>query len=88
VQGNFCHPFCPAGERFLAVLPAQSEALSADRPSAPGDPRVPELGEDRDIRDLPRNGDLVAETEDVHDFWRDDLASFVIGCSVFISKKR
>jgi uncharacterized protein YcsI (UPF0317 family) len=42
---------------------------------------VPELGEDLDIRDLPRNGDLVAETEDVRDFWRDDLVSFVIGCS-------
>jgi len=28
VQGN---PSCPAGERFFAVLPVQSEALSADR---------------------------------------------------------
>jgi uncharacterized protein YcsI (UPF0317 family) len=85
VQGNLCHPSCPAGERFFAVLPAQSEALSADRPSAPGDPRVPELGEDLDIRiDLPhyavwRNGDLAAE--DVRDLWRDDLVSLVIGCS-------
>ncbi len=48
---------------------------------------MPELGEDLDIRiDLPRyrvwrNGDLVAESEDVRDFWRDDLVSFVIGCS-------
>jgi uncharacterized protein YcsI (UPF0317 family) len=54
--------------------------------SATGDPRVPELGEDLDIRfDLPRYGmwrncDLVAESEDVRDLWRDDLVSFVIGC--------
>jgi uncharacterized protein YcsI (UPF0317 family) len=48
--------------------------LSADRPSAPGDPRVPKLGEDLDIRiDLPRhrvwrNADLVVGSEDVRDF--------------------
>jgi uncharacterized protein YcsI (UPF0317 family) len=83
----------------LAILP---RALAADfmqfcrlnpKPcpligtSQPGDPRVPELGEDLDIRtDLPRyrvwkNGELVAEPEDITEFWRDDLVSFVIGCS-------
>jgi uncharacterized protein YcsI (UPF0317 family) len=83
VQGN---PSCPAGERFFAVLPVQSEALSADRHLDHGDPRVPELGEDPDTRfDLPRyrmwrNCDPVAESEDVRDLWRDDLVSFVIGC--------
>jgi uncharacterized protein YcsI (UPF0317 family) len=55
--------------------------------SAPGDPRVPALGEDLDIRtDLPRyrvwsNGALVGEPEDIRDVWRDDLVAFVIGCS-------
>ena len=55
--------------------------------SKPGDPRVPELGEDIDIRtDLPRyrvwrNGELIAEPDDIRDAWRDDLVSFVIGCS-------
>ncbi len=83
----------------LAILP---KALAADfmqfcrlnpKPcpligtSAPGDPRVPELGADLDIRtDLPRyrvwkNGELVGEPEDIKEFWRDDLVSFVIGCS-------
>src|SRR5664280_2793924 len=28
-----------------------------------------------------RNGELVAEPEDIRDVWRDDLVSFVIGCS-------
>ena len=36
--------------------------------------------------DFPRyriyeHGELVAEVENVEDYWRDDLVSFVIGCS-------
>ena len=52
-----------------------------------GDPRLPSLGADVDIRtDIPRyriwqNGDLVAEPENITEFWRDDLVSFLIGCS-------
>lgn len=55
--------------------------------SEPGNPALPELGEDIDIRtDIPRyrvwkNGELVAEPTDVRDIWRDDLVSFLIGCS-------
>ena len=55
--------------------------------SAPGDWRVPSLGEDLDIRtDLPRyrvwrNGELAAEPNDIVEYWRDDLVSFIIGCS-------
>ncbi|CAB3830661.1 putative hydro-lyase [Achromobacter anxifer] len=83
----------------LAILP---RALAADflhfcqrnpKPcpllamSEPGDPSLPELGQDIDIRsDIPRyrvwkNGELVAEPTDVRDIWRDDLVSFLIGCS-------
>jgi uncharacterized protein YcsI (UPF0317 family) len=83
----------------LAILP---QALAADfrsfcelnpKPcpligtSAPGDWRVPELGDDIDIRrDLPRyrvwrNGELVAEPETLDEYWRNDLVTFVIGCS-------
>jgi uncharacterized protein YcsI (UPF0317 family) len=52
-----------------------------------GSPAVPQLGADIDLRtDLPRyrvwrDGKLVAEPFDVRDLWRDDLVSFVIGCS-------
>lgn len=55
--------------------------------SEPGDPSLPELGRDIDIRtDVPRyrvwrDGDLVEETTDVRRLWRDDLVSFLIGCS-------
>jgi len=55
--------------------------------SEPGDPSLPELGIDIDIRsDIPRyrvwqNGVLVDEPTDVRSVWRDDLVSFLIGCS-------
>ncbi|MCD0502909.1 putative hydro-lyase [Bordetella petrii] len=83
----------------LAILPA---ALAADfllfcqrnpkacpllAMSGPGDPALPELGHDIDIRtDLPRyrvwrHGELAQEPTDVRDVWRDDLVSFLIGCS-------
>jgi uncharacterized protein YcsI (UPF0317 family) len=83
----------------LVVLP---EALAADflrycqrnpRPcpllavGRPGDPALPELGDDIDIRtDVPRfrvwrRGELVDEPTDLRDLWRDDLVAFVIGCS-------
>jgi len=55
--------------------------------SEPGDPSLPRLGEDLDIRtDVPlyrvwRHGELVEEVTDIRSLWRDDLVSFVIGCS-------
>jgi uncharacterized protein YcsI (UPF0317 family) len=55
--------------------------------SETGDYRIPTLGTDLDIRtDLPRyrvwhDGILAEECGDVRARWRDDLVSFVIGCS-------
>lgn len=52
-----------------------------------GDPSLPELGADIDIRcDVPqyrvfRNGELVEEVEHIRGTWRDDLVAFAIGCS-------
>ncbi|HZD90022.1 MAG TPA: putative hydro-lyase [Pseudolabrys sp.] len=70
--------------RFCQLNPRPCPLIGA---SAPGDPRVPELGADLDIRtDIPRyrvwrHGELVAEPEDIREVWRDDLVSFVLGCS-------
>ncbi len=53
----------------------------------PGDPVPRHSAPDADLRtDLPsyrvwEHGRLVAEPADVRDRWRDDLVSFVIGCS-------
>lgn len=53
----------------------------------PGDPMMPAAGADVDIRtDLPRyriwqNGALAEEVSDISTHWRDDLVTFLIGCS-------
>jgi uncharacterized protein YcsI (UPF0317 family) len=71
-------------KRFCELNPKPCPLLAA---SAPGDPRLPALGEDLDIRtDLPlyrvwRDGEMVEETPDISQHWRDDLVAFVIGCS-------
>ena len=55
--------------------------------SDPGDPRLPGLGADIDIRtDLPkyniyRDGELAGQANDIGDLWRDDFVTFVLGCS-------
>jgi uncharacterized protein YcsI (UPF0317 family) len=53
----------------------------------PGSPIIRQVAKDADLRtDLARycvyeGGELVAEPEDVTDYWRDDLVGFLIGCS-------
>jgi uncharacterized protein YcsI (UPF0317 family) len=52
-----------------------------------GNPKIPSLGIDLDIRtDLPRyrvwrDGEVLDEPTDVIAHWRDDLVAFVLGCS-------
>ena len=52
-----------------------------------GDPMMPTLGDDIDIRkDVPLyniylDGQLVRQAPDIDDLWRDDLVAFVLGCS-------
>ena len=70
--------------RFAQANPKPCPVLAV---SEPGDPRLPGLGEDLDIRtDLPRyrvwrRGELVEEPFDLFHVWRDDLVSFALGCS-------
>lgn len=87
VQGNLAVLPKPLAADFLRFCQLNPKPCPLIGLSAPGDGHVPELGKDLDIRtDIPRyrvwkNGELVAEPEDVREFWRDDLVSFVIGCS-------
>ncbi|MFP6773670.1 MAG: putative hydro-lyase [Alphaproteobacteria bacterium] len=52
-----------------------------------GDPMLPTLGRDIDIRsdisayNVYRNGELADTVNDITDLWRDDLVAFVLGCS-------
>jgi uncharacterized protein YcsI (UPF0317 family) len=87
VQGNLAIlPEALAGDflRFCQLNPKPCPLLAA---SAPGDWRLPTLAEDLDIRtDLPRyrvwrDGQVIDEPADVRRWWRDDLVSFVLGCS-------
>ena len=87
VQGNVA--IVPASdaaafEAFCRANPRPCPLLGMGRP---GDPSLPDLGADIDIRtDLPRyrvyrNGALDAVATDIRQLWRDDLVTFVIGCS-------
>ena len=55
--------------------------------SEPGDPRLPELAEDLDIRtDLSsyrvfRDGEYDGDVVSIEDLWREDFVVFALGCS-------
>ncbi len=87
VQGNLA--ILPAAlatdfMRFCQLNPKPCPLLAV---GAPGDPRLPSLASDLDIRtDLVRyrvfrNGEIVDEPADVTAHWRDDLVIFALGCS-------
>ena len=87
VQGNLAIlPASLASDfmRFCQLNPKPCPLLAA---GAPGDPHLPSLGGDLDIRtDLCRykvfrNGELVDEPTDIAKHWRDDLVIFALGCS-------
>ena len=87
VQGNLV--ILPAAlvvdfQRFCQRNPKPCPVLAV---GDPGDPTLPTLGEDIDVRtDLPRyrvwhHGELVDEPTDLRALWRDDLVACVLGCS-------
>ena len=87
VQGNLAILPAALAHDFLRFCQQNPRPCPLLGLSATGDPRIPALGEDLDIRtDLPRyriwrRGELLAEVGDLHDYWREDLVSFVLGCS-------
>jgi uncharacterized protein YcsI (UPF0317 family) len=87
VQGNLCILPAEYAAEFAAFCQRNPKPCPLIGMSAPGDPRIPDLGEDLDIRtDLPRyrvfhDGECVDEPTSLMDVWRDDLVSFVLGCS-------
>jgi uncharacterized protein YcsI (UPF0317 family) len=87
VQGNLVILPRALADDFLRYCQRNPKPCPLLAMSEPGDPRLPALGADIDIRtDVPRyrvwrHGELVDEPTDVSALWRDDLVSFVIGCS-------
>lgn len=87
VQGNVVIlPQSLAGD-FLRYCQRNPKPCPLLAVSEPGDPMLPKLGADLDIRtDVPRyrvwkKGELVDEPVDIRKLWREDLVTFVIGCS-------
>jgi uncharacterized protein YcsI (UPF0317 family) len=87
VQGNVVILPREYAEEFRAFCERNPKPCPLLALSKPGDPRLPGLGEDLDIRtDVPRyrvfiDGGLAEDVDDLRRHWRDDLVTFVIGCS-------
>jgi uncharacterized protein YcsI (UPF0317 family) len=87
VQGNVVILPAALADDFLRFCQRNPKPCPVLAFSEPGDPRLPRLGDDLDIRtDVPRyriwrKGELVDEVTDIRALWRDDLVTFVIGCS-------
>lgn len=87
VQGNLVILPKEEADEFLRFCVANPKPCPILAVSEPGDFAVPRLGADLDLRtDVPRyrvwrDGECVDEPSDVLSWWRDDLVSFVIGCS-------
>jgi len=87
VQGNVCilpREYAAEFRDFCERNPKPCPLLAM---SEPGDPRLPALGEDLDIRtDVPRyrvfrHGVLENEVSSLEDLWEENLVAFVLGCS-------
>ena len=87
VQGNVAIVPAEHAAAFEQYCRSNAQACPLLAVSRPGDPALPTLGEGIDIRhDLPRyrvfrDGRLAGEPTGIADLWRDDLVTFVIGCS-------
>jgi len=87
VQGNLAILPRDWAEEFLRFCQANPKPCPLLGVTEPGGFALPSLGADLDLRtDLPRyriwrNGLLADDPHDLLSVWRDDLVSFVIGCS-------
>src|SRR3954466_12342099 len=87
VQGNLAILPRDYAEDFLRFCQANPKPCPLLGVSQAGDPAIPVLGADLDIRtDIARyrvwrDGALVDEPRDLKSVWHADLVSFVIGCS-------
>lgn len=88
VQANLAIVPAALADAFEAFLRANPAAFPLLARGLPGDPALPGLGFDIDLRaDLPRyrvfrNGEPVADPLEIIDLWRADMVPFAIGCSL------
>lgn len=87
VQANIAilpKDYADAFLRFCQRNPKPCPLLAV---SEPGDPHLPSLGKDLDIRtDVPsyrvfQEGEEVCDRHDITDIWQNDFVTFALGCS-------
>jgi uncharacterized protein YcsI (UPF0317 family) len=87
VQGNLAILPKDWAEEFLRFCQQNPKPCPVVGVSEPGESGLPTLGRDIDIRTdcghyrVFRDGECVSEPTTLHDVWRDDLVTFVLGCS-------
>ena len=87
VQGNVCILPREYAEDFRLFCERNPKPCPLLAMSEPGNPKLPTLGDDVDIRtDVPRyrvfrDGVQNEDVTDLRALWRDDLVTFVLGCS-------
>lgn len=87
VQGNVVILRAADADDFLRFCQRNPKPCPLLAVSEPGEPLLPTLGADVDIRfDVPRyrvwrKGELVAEPTAIDELWQPDFVTFVIGCS-------
>lgn len=87
VQGNIVILPATQAETFAEFCRLNQRSCPLLATSRPGDPTLPTLGADIDMRyDLPgyrvfRGGTPVEEVTDIAALWRDDFVTCAIGCS-------
>jgi uncharacterized protein YcsI (UPF0317 family) len=87
VQANICILPIKWAEDFLLYCQRNPRPCPLLARSDLGDPRLPTLSDDLDIRtDVPRyhifrDGAFVEEVTNIRSHWREDLVTFALGCS-------
>ena len=87
VQANICILPRRDAEDFLLYCQRNPKPCPLIARSDVGNPLLPQLGKDIDIRsDVPRyhvfrDGELTEEVDNIEHLWCDDLVTFVLGCS-------
>jgi uncharacterized protein YcsI (UPF0317 family) len=87
VQANVCILPRAWAEDFLLYCQRNPKPCPLIARSDAGNPHLPMLAQDLDIRtDIPRyhvfrDGEFVEEVTDIGSLWEDDLVTFALGCS-------
>lgn len=87
LQGNLAIVPAAVADDFARFCALNPKPLPVLAQGLPGDPALPTLGTDIDIRrDVPgyyilRDGEVAETVPNIVDHWRDDMVTFVLGCS-------